>query len=261
MIICADDFGLSPGANQAIIELAGLGRVTAVSVMAALDGVDRATLAPLLELGDKIDVGLHLILAGEDAPSAIPPLPTFKGFMAKCWLGLYKEEEALRLIEAQYRRFVLKAGRTPDFIDGHLHVHQFPAVREALARFVAALPPPKPYVRNTYLPMGQISRQGVSPMKTWFISLPGAGMKRILERAGAPTNEGFTGIYDFADYRNYPDYLDRFTAAVASPSTIMMCHPGVEGTWRRAEYEAILRAERLNVIAHRFPRTQKESFA
>jgi len=36
MIICADDLGLADDIDQAILELAGLGRIPAVSVMASL---------------------------------------------------------------------------------------------------------------------------------------------------------------------------------------------------------------------------------
>ena len=235
MIVCADDYGISPGVNQAVVQLVGAGRVTAVSVMAALERVDRQALEPLLKYAGCVDIGLHLTLTREDAGPAGASLPSFRGLLVKGWLGMLREEELIQNIRGQYDLFVRKTGRAPDFLDGHMHVHQFPGVREALIRFVAGLPEPKPYVRNTYMPLEKISGQGISPLKTWLISIPGGKMKRALEQAGVRTNDGFAGIYDFAQYGNYPEYLKKFLGPEAGPQTIMMCHPGSEEPWRAAE--------------------------
>ncbi|MDH5638495.1 MAG: ChbG/HpnK family deacetylase [Nitrospinota bacterium] len=252
MIICADDFGMAPDINEAIIELAANGKVTAVSVMAALPEADRASVAPLSGLGDKIDMGLHLVFNDAVSLSGSKPFPEFRSLLTKCWLGLLPPRFAEEEIAAQYQAFLQKAGRPPDFIDGHMHVQQFPIIRRALIAFVQSLPGEKPYVRNSYMPLGDIMRQGVSPIKTWLLSLPGGSMKKILIRARIPTNDGFTGIYDFALHHRYPQFLAQFIKDPPSPSTLLMVHPGKEEPWRRAEYEALSNVDGVSAIGARF---------
>ncbi|MDH5510680.1 MAG: ChbG/HpnK family deacetylase [Nitrospinota bacterium] len=258
MIICADDYGMAPDINEAIIELATDGRITAVSVMAALPAVDRVSVAPLSDLGGKIDMGLHLVFNDADSLSGSQPFPEFRNLVSRCWLGLLSVQFAEREIAAQHEAFCQMAGRPPDFIDGHMHVQQFPVIRQALTMFVQSLPGEKPYVRNSYMPLGDIMRQGVSPLKTWLLSLPGKRMKKILTRAAIPTNDGFTGIYDFALHQRYPEFLSQFIKAPPSPSTLLMAHPGKVEPWRRAEYEALSKTDGIGAIATRFLRQPPE---
>ena len=254
MIICADDFGMAPDINEAITELASSGKISAVSVMAALPAVDREALAPLLALDANIDLGLHLVFNDAVSLASSRPLPGFGKLAAGCWLGRVSPDFARAEISAQHEAFCRKAGRTPDFIDGHMHIQQFPVIRRALAEFVNGLPGGKPYVRNSYMPLGAIMRQGVSPLKTWLLSIPGKKMKRILRRASLPTNDGFTGIYDFSLHSRYPEFLARFIENPPSPSTLLMVHPGKVEPWRRAEFEALSGSAAVGSLAARFAR-------
>ena len=258
MIICADDFGMAPDINEAITELARLQRISAVSVMAALPGLDRSSLAPLLALEKKIDLGLHLVFTSANALADGGRLPSFGQLMMDCWLGRFPLELAQKEIAAQYDVFTSLAGRAPDFIDGHMHVQQFPVIRQALVAFIRAMDGEKPYVRNSHVPFGRIASIGVSPLKTLSISLPGGWMKRTLIGCGIDTNDGFAGIYDFSQSDHYPEYLTRFTAGPVANSMLLMTHPGKEEKWRLAEYEALLNAEWITALATRFPRPIQE---
>jgi hypothetical protein len=60
-----------------------------------------------------------------------------------------------------------------------------------------------------------------------------------LRAAGAATNEGFAGIYDFGKWRQYPEYLPRFTACLRSPNSLLVVHPGGNEDWRRQEFAAL----------------------
>ena len=255
MIICADDFGLAPDIDEAIITLARAGKISAVSVMAALPSTQEQTLSPLINLGDKVDLGLHLVFTKTEGLAQ--SYPSFQGLLARCWLGLLSFESARAKIAEQYDLFTAKTGRPPDFIDGHMHIQQFPIIRQALIEFTNKLPGEKPYIRNSYMPLEAINRQGVSPFKTWLLSIPGGRMKRLLNEAKIPTNEGFTGIYDFSQYQRYPEFLARFLDAPAQPTRLLMVHPGKGDLWRLGEYNALSRQEGLASMANRFPKALK----
>ena len=78
------------------------------------------------------------------------------------------------------------------------HAHQLPGVRDGLIAFLKSLPAGvQPYVRNTYIPLWRNLRTGVSVLKNIALSMPGKRLRRALLRHGIPTNDGFTGIYDF----------------------------------------------------------------
>lgn len=263
MIICADDFGLSPDINRATVELAQSGWVTAVSVMAALPELTRNDILPLLELGDKIDLGLHLTLTPEltlkpSRVSSIAPAGRFVSYnksLLRCVRGLVNAQDVAAEITEQYNLFAEKTGRTPDFIDGHMHVHQLPGVREGLFAFIRTLPKDsRPYVRNTRSSVTEILGSGTSIIKQMFISIPGGVMARKLASEGILTNDGFAGAYDYKLYSRYPDFLRAFTSRLADrPNGLLMAHPGYDAPWRRAERDG-LRLVKPSVRVNRFIR-------
>jgi hypothetical protein len=71
LIVCADDFALSDGISATIAELAGAGRLSAVSCMAVLGAWSRQ--APRLRgLGEQVAVGLHLIPGSDQTGHTTP---------------------------------------------------------------------------------------------------------------------------------------------------------------------------------------------
>ena len=248
MIVCADDYGLRDDINRAILELCASGRLSAVSCMAGLERCAPGPMAELLVYQRSVDVGLHLCLTDEGLPlcaspargGAMEPLPSFGVLLRRALLGQVRPREMARLISAQYELFVTKCQRRPDFIDGHLHAHQLPGVREGLLEFVLSLPKAdRPYVRNTHLPLRELWRRRLPWVKAAFIGAFGARMQKQLRAAGAATNEGFAGIYDFGKWRQYPEYLPRFTACLRSPNSLLVVHPGGNEDWRRQEFAAL----------------------
>ena len=144
---------------------------------------------------------------------------------------------------AQYRRFVGLCGCAPDFIDGHLHVHQFSGIREGLLEFVLQLPPAvRPYIRNAYEPLPAILRRGVAPLKNFGIGWFGRALQQRLRQAGLRTNTGFGGICDYRRWRDYPLFLQRFIQGARHPNSLIMVHPGLQEPWRLAEYAALRQA-------------------
>ena len=267
MIICADDFGLTQDIEHATLELAEQGRLSAVSCMVAVPQASPARCLPLQTLAARLDLGLHLVLT-DTAPLSPPDsAPSLCGAPGRFWsfgellrrtaMGCVDGDEVGREIAVQYERFCAWFGRPPDFVDSHLHVHQFPGVRDALVRFLTSRPAAqRPYVRNTRMPTAKLLRQGVSFWKCWTIGICGRRMWQAAYRAELATNRGFAGIYDYRNPSAYPRHLSRFLACMESPTGILMVHPGLVEPWRRAEYEALRSAPLPAGVPTRFPRPQ-----
>ncbi len=262
MIICADDLGLAEDVDSAVLELVAMGRLTAVSCMVV--GA-RPPFAALAAHAARLDIGLHLTLT--DVPPVAPAdtvrsllgpdgkLLPFRRLLTRSFAGGVAAADALREIAAQYARFEALAGRAPDFLDGHLHVQQFPGIRDGLIRFVHSLPlPAAPYVRNAYLSPSRARAQGVSVAKCLSIGLPGRSLRRRLCAAGIATNRGFAGIYDYGRHTDYPVFLQRFAETLTDPSGILMTHPGHTEPWRQAEFAGLRDAPWLAGRTGRFPR-------
>ena len=211
MIVCADDYGLAPDIDAAIVELASQRQIHAVSVIVASPWCEAQAVAALKAVADRVDLGLHLLLidgiplAPEDELSTVVTetgfLPHFGKLLRRATLGKVKASEIQKEVAAQYAAFIRLFGQPPRFIDSHLHTHQFPGIAEGLAAFVLGLDAAqRPYVRNTHVPLAKAVRQGVSVWKNLFISIYGTRNRKLLDRLGIRTNTGFAGIYDYRQH-------------------------------------------------------------
>ena len=248
MILCADDYGLSDDIDEAILELCRLGRLSAVSCMVALERCGAGSMARLLALKSKVDIGLHLCLtdeglalsAGNTWPGGRPPqLPSFPNLLSRVLRGAGRRE-MVATVAAQYELFLRKCGAKPDFIDGHLHAHQLPGIASAVEAFVLSLPAEsRPYVRNTHLPLSELRSRRLPWLKPVFIGGFGGQMRQRLRAAGIRTNQGFAGIYDFKRFREYPGYLPRFLECLPNPNGMLVVHPGRGDDWREQEWATL----------------------
>lgn len=222
MILCADDFGMTSDINRATAELARTGKIDAVSCMVNMPFF---TAAELSDLGS-VQLGLHFTLA--ETPQE------FRQLVLRAYARRLNRREFYNKLAAQYERFEQVTGRKPDFIDGHLHIQQLPVVRDVLIEFIQnRCATCLPYVRNAAMPLRQCT------MKSFLIAAPGRTLRRKLLAAGVPTNDGFGGIYNYANFMRYPQHLEKFLRTV--PETgIIMVHPGLNEPWRRAEYDALV---------------------
>lgn len=244
MIVCADDYGLRKEVDDAILELCRLGRLSAVSCMVAFRRCDAGGLSSLLAHQGKVDMGLHLCLTDEGLPLEVAPregrFPEFKLLLRRALLGKLNRKEILGLIASQYELFVQKCGRQPNHIDGHLHVHQLPGIRAALVEFLETLPREnRPYIRNTRMNGRELRRCKLPWTKAAFIGTFGRQMKRLADEKGIRTNNGFAGIYDFRDWRDYPELLPRFMECLPERNGMLVVHPGLKEEWRRQEFECL----------------------
>jgi predicted glycoside hydrolase/deacetylase ChbG (UPF0249 family) len=215
LVVCADDFGQSVPVDSAILRLATAGRLTAVSCLARGPAFAR-DLPALVATG--VDAGLHLDLT--EGTDGAPPTG-LGGLIALAYLGALDRGALRRRIAAQLDAFERAAGRPPAFVDGHRHVHQLPAVRDALLAELAARPGggPTPFVRAT------VPRRWRGPKAALIAALGGRSLRRALEARGLPHNRDFAGVYGFEPGAPYRALVQGWLASLEDGG-LLMCHPG-----------------------------------
>ncbi len=143
LVVNADDGGFAGGKDDAILRCARGGLVKSVSVIA-----NGATTAAFVARArdEGLDPGVHLNLTeGRPLAGPVDSLTDERGAFpgkAEAWrraaAGELDADEVRREVTAQWERLA-GLGVKPTHVDGHNHVHLFPAVREALAELAADL--------------------------------------------------------------------------------------------------------------------------
>jgi len=237
IIICVDDFGISPGVSKGILKLAEKKRISATSVMVCYDDWKQEA-KPLIDFQNQIDIGLHFTLTGAlplSDPKEIPSLVNSDGnfvslgqFIKKCILRNIDPNEVKKEFYKQFDRFVEFFGFTPHYIDGHHNVHQYAIVDQALLEALKEkFKGQKYYVRNTSVSFEKAIRQGSSFLKIFPITLWGTPYKSLLESNGIRTNSSFMGIYDWRRPELFGQNFKRFLRMSSFENGIIMTHPGL----------------------------------
>ena len=229
LAVCVDDFGLKPAINQAAIELAVAGVVTAISCMSEGPAWAEGARA-LAACADRVDVGLHLNLSedfsglGMTRPNGQLAWHSGLGALVlRAYSGLLEKAVIEREIAVQLDAFERHWGRAPDFVDGHQHVHQLPGVRESLlVQLLQRYPQRLPWLRYT----GRSGLDRPWSFKPALIEGLGAGsLRRQAIAQGLPQNRSMLGVYGFdADEKGYAILLQRWLE-VAQDGDELMCHP------------------------------------
>ena len=220
-LLCADDFALHPRVDEAVLQLAQAGRLSATSCMATAPGWPQA--AQLLQpLRGRLQVGLHFNLTeGHGGTHAAQGL---KSVLASSYARRWPAAQWRAAWQAQLDAFEDAWGAPPDFIDGHQHVHQLPGARAALLAELQARYPGsrQPWVRST-VPAGTLWRD---PKAAVIALLGGWRSTALLRRAGIVVNPGFAGVYGFdaASPEQYGVQMQRWLGHIA-PGALLMCHP------------------------------------
>ena len=204
VVLCADDFGLTEGVSYGILDLIGMERLSAVSVL--VNGAAWAQTGPeLARLKPRIGIGVHLVL---------PPSR-----------AVARSEIALE-IARQIARFCDVTGFTPDFISGQDNAHVFPHFRSglflALERTGLA---GDVWLRDPSERLTAILKRGRGRVRAITAKILALGFAGQARRRGIATNDGFSG---FASHdRNYPveREFQRFFQHLG-PRPIITCRPG-----------------------------------
>jgi hypothetical protein len=136
LAICADDFALSEPVSRGILDLAGRGRLTAIAAMTAGARWPQAW-QHLREIPEGVALGLHLNFVEGVGLADGRPLPGAAWLAARTATLSMPRKALAREIAAQWQAFEDLAGRAPDFVDSHRHVHVLPPLRELVLDAVA----------------------------------------------------------------------------------------------------------------------------
>jgi predicted glycoside hydrolase/deacetylase ChbG (UPF0249 family) len=236
LIINADDFGLAPGVNRAIVELQQAGALSSATLMA--NGPFFSPAVYMAFAQPALAVGCHVVLVDgtpclrpAEVPSLVDPRnpssfrTTVGSFFADMLRGRIREEEIEAEAVAQIRR-IRSSGITVSHIDSHKHVHAFPRVLAPLLR--AARQCGVRCVRNPFepwwslkatRPAGTVRRMQVHVMRT-----QGRAFTRLTREHGMITADGSmgllaTGVLDDSVLRS-------LLRAMPSGTWELVCHPG-----------------------------------
>jgi predicted glycoside hydrolase/deacetylase ChbG (UPF0249 family) len=185
----------------------------------------------LAAFAEAADIGLHFTLTelptlGVPAWNKARRPFTYVEVQAMAWTGRINIDVVLDELRLQWQRFCDVLGRAPSHLDSHQHVHQLPGVRRAVLAFLDSLPASeRPYVRTSVERRRTILERNVNPVRALVFARAAARLARDLHERGVATNDGFSGVYNFAaaDYRRL---FRRFLKGVRE-RTIVICHPAV----------------------------------
>ncbi|MDQ3831484.1 MAG: ChbG/HpnK family deacetylase [Candidatus Tectomicrobia bacterium] len=143
LIVTADDFNLSVGVSQGILEAHHHGIVTETSVMVNLGDLPQAS--AMLASAPRLGVGLHLNIT-RGRPLALPravqdllgPDGQFLG-SPRALPGRLPIAAVRAEFRAQLEAFQSAFARLPQHLDTHHHVHRHPVVLEAVLDLAASL--------------------------------------------------------------------------------------------------------------------------
>ena len=216
VVLCADDFGMSPAINQGILSLCRARRLSAVSCMTDMPSWQQDA-ASLLELRGPVSIGLHFNLTEGSASKKLPQLMQYAltGRIDKVWVSTQ--------LRRQLDVFEATTHSIPDFIDGHQHVHIFPGIRDVLlAELDSRYADKAPWIRQVRPDMsGHDAR-----LKAMIIQLMGRGFAQAVDRyPGLKLSGEFAGLYSLQPDADFAALLQGWLKQLPAGGLIM-CHPG-----------------------------------
>jgi predicted glycoside hydrolase/deacetylase ChbG (UPF0249 family) len=247
----ADDFGLTPGVNRAILELQEAGALTSATLMATGDQFKAAADAAARHPG--LGVGCHVVLVdGKPVLHAteIPGLagdsgefrPTLGAFVRDLMRGKIPAEAMEAEATAQIRQ-LQSTGIHVTHVDTHKHTHMFARVLGPLLQ--AARKCGVGAIRNPYEPGWALAATPKAPAaRRWQVKLLRRGQPaflRLVAEAGLATTDGAIGVLATGTLESKT--LAGLLEAMPEGTWELVCHPGYA--------DAALRGVRTRLIESR----------
>ncbi|HEU4707683.1 MAG TPA: ChbG/HpnK family deacetylase [Methylophilaceae bacterium] len=237
----ADDYALNEEVDAAILDLIRHGLLTAASCLVLSPRWPEAAKQLKADILARADIGLHLDFTefGQPVRHSLPML------IARAKARLLSQNAVNQSIEVQLDRFEKALGRTPDYVDGHQHVHQLPQIRDALVNILH-----RRYGDNG--PWIRLADPAGNTLKEKIIRRLGARKLGIRARqAGLSCSARLLGVYDFdlneqAYQASLTHWLEQ-AVELAPETCALMCHPAIAAPSksdpiaeaRRREYEVL----------------------
>ena len=228
--LCADDYGISPGVNAAILDLVARRRINAASAMVVAPSFSTSAAIALRDAAGKhAAIGLHLTLTAPFRPLShgFAPLRhaaflSLPAMMRRAHLRALRPEWLTIEIMHQVEAFQSAFGRAPDFVDGHQHVQLFPQIGDALLRVVKDAAP-NAWVRQCG--RGLPAHRRFADRKALLLDALSRRFRKLAARHGVRTNPGFAGAYGFRAGADYAKLFAKFLDHLPDGG-VVMCHPG-----------------------------------
>ncbi|WP_019883352.1 MULTISPECIES: ChbG/HpnK family deacetylase [unclassified Methylophilus] len=228
VIICADDYAQSAAIDAAILTLIERGILTATSCMTLSPRWPESARQLTPQLRTKADLGLHLDFTQFSRSMRV----SHPVLVLRSLTGLLSTQKVMANIKQQLDAFEDALHTPPDYIDGHLHVHQLPIIREALLTILqhrySHLPlSERPWLRISSPPVG-------SGLKARIIHWLGAEkLKQLAKAAGFRVSPVLLGVYDFqgdaaayqARWLYWARQLKQLLISEKDLPPVLMCHP------------------------------------
>ena len=280
LIINADDVGADEARNAGIFEAAVNGIVTSVSILANGPAFDDAIKHIRLSSKNDVSYGIHINLSeGRPISSGLRIITGSDGlFLGKSFAielfsrnnGQAFEKDIITEIDAQMK-MLINAGIKVSHIDGHHHIHIFPAVINATISVAKRYNIPWIRIPEEKTP----SYDGLSVnseiiSEAGLFSRFGSKARPLINATGIDATEHFRGLY--LKGRLSLPILEEFFKKLPDGLTEFMTHPGnavkegVHGYFtrfstpdREKELKALLHPgfremiEKYNIILTPFP--------
>lgn len=205
LIVNADDFGLAPGVNRAILELHAAEVLTSATLMAQAAATEEAVKMALAM--PTLGVGCHVVLVDGTPVSdkrALPSLvnratglfyPSIGRFLKHLFTARIRSAEVEAEAAAQIAR-LQSFGLRLTHIDTHKHMHMFPAVLRPVLR--AAKAAGIHAVRNPFEPIWSLNATAHAPeirrVEVILLRRFESSFRRIVEEEGFETTDGAVGV-------------------------------------------------------------------
>jgi len=227
-ILCADDYAMTPAVSRGILEALDAGALNATSVMTTSPWWPESA-AALAPYAARASIGLHLNLT---LGAPLGPCPTLapRGLFPAIGSYLRGRDLPLEEIDAEIGRqidaFTSVAGRPPDHLDGHQHVHVLPPIRALVLRHLVQRGfAGKVWLRDSADRPARILSRRTTLKKAMGLAWIARGFAGQARAEGFAVNDGFSG---YSDFRPEDDYGRFFARYLKSPGRqhLVMCHPG-----------------------------------
>jgi predicted glycoside hydrolase/deacetylase ChbG (UPF0249 family) len=232
IVLCADDYGISPGVNAAIRDLIARGRLNATSAMVVAPSLTQAeadALGALKHDMKNLQIGLHFTLTSPFRPASnsygplksdmFLPLTTTLG---SALIARLDRASIAQELQAQIAAFTQRFGFLPDYVDGHQHVQIFPQIRDAALAVMRDMLPGawmRQCGRVTPLP------ERLTDRKALLLDMMSRAFRKRAAAAGITFNPGFAGAYQFGADPDFATLFPKFLDGLPDQG-VVMCHPG-----------------------------------
>lgn len=205
LIVNADDFGMAPGVNRAILELHAAEVLTSATLMARAAATEEAVKMALAM--PSLGVGCHIVLV-DGVPASDPHrirslidgttgslFPSIGDFLKRLYTARIRAAEIEAEAAAQIAQ-LQSYGLRLTHVDTHKHMHMFPLVLRPILR--AARAAGIRAIRNPFEPLWSINATVDAPetrrVEVLLLRRLESSFRRVVAQEGFVTTDGSIGV-------------------------------------------------------------------